>query len=84
MYPRYADYFALLASRSQREGSFFSVKLLCSQFEKEKEIVNMQSYYLWEYNFFLLLYFLVIISQFSIPSSEIFYDVKVNFIQDKS
>lgn len=46
LYPRYADCFALLASCSQREGSVFSVKLLCSQFEREREIVNMQSYHL--------------------------------------
>lgn len=38
LYPRYADYFALLASHSQREVLFFSVKLLCLQFEREKKV----------------------------------------------
>ena len=52
-YPRYTDNFALLASHSQRVGSFFSVKLLCSQFEREREITNMQ-YNLWECKFFLV------------------------------
>lgn len=45
-YPRYVDYFALLASRGQKEGWFFGVKLLYLQLEREKESVNMQSYYL--------------------------------------
>lgn len=44
--PRDADRFALLASRGQKEGWFFTVKLLYLQLEKEKERVSMQSYYL--------------------------------------
>lgn len=75
-YPRYTDNFALLASHSQRECSFFSVKLLCSQFEREKEIINMQCN-LWECNFFLVQYFLVIVSQFFILP----YNVKVSYKQ---
>lgn len=62
------NYYVFLAPHSQREGLFLCVKLLCLQFERGKKSVSMRSYYLWEYSsFFLVLYFLVIISQFYIP-----------------